>query len=134
MPARSGRADADVRAAGPNADSGMVTAELAVALPTVFVVLVAALTGLFAVATELRCTDAAATAARMVARGESTADAESAVRTIAGQAATAQISAGGGSVRVDVRAPAELPLLHTLLHLPAVSAEFRQPLEPGVTP
>jgi len=134
MPARSGRADGTVLPTGSNADSGMVTAELAIALPTVFVVLVAALSGLFAVTTELRCTDAAATAARLVARGESVATAQSAVRAIAGGAATMQLSDQAGSVRVDVRAPAQIPFLHALLHLPAVSADFRQPLEPGVTP
>jgi hypothetical protein len=134
MPARSGRAGGDVCPTGPIADSGMVTAELAVALPTVVVVLAVALSGLFAVSTELRCTDAAATAARLVARGESPAAARAAARAIAGGAATVQLTARGGSVLVDVRAPAELPLLHSLLHLPKVSAAFRQPLEPGVSP
>jgi len=132
MPARSGRADNGVRTAGPNADDGMVTAELAVAFPTIVVVLVAALTALFAVSTELRCTDAAATAARLVARGESAEAAQSAARAIAGSRATVQVTTRGGSVLVDVRAPAQLPLLHTLLHLSAVSADFRQQLEPGV--
>lgn len=134
MSVRSGRAAGVVRTAGPNADAGMVTAELAVALPTVVVVLVAALTGLSAVATELRCTDAAATAARLVARGESMETARSAARAIAGDEATVQLSTHGGSVVVDVRSPAGIPLIHSLLHLPAVSADFRQPLEPGVDP
>jgi Flp pilus assembly protein TadG len=110
----------------------MVTAELAVALPTVVVVLVLAMTALFAVTTELRCTDAAATAARLLARGESPATARSAVQAIAGAGASLDLSTAAGSVRVDVRAPAGLPLVHTLLPLPPVSAAFSQPLEPGV--
>jgi TadE-like protein len=132
MPARSGRADTDVCAAGPNADDGMVTAEFAVTLPTVAVVLVAAITALLAVSTQMRCTDAAATAARLLARGEPAEVAASAAHAIAGAEATVHFSTSAGLVRVDVRAPADLPLLHSLLHLPAVSADFRQPLEPGV--
>src|SRR3954451_19180550 len=107
MTARPGRAD--VGTTGPSADDGMVTAELAVALPTVVVVLVIAVTALFAVAAELRCTDAAATAARLAARGESVAAARSAAQSIAGADATVRLSARAGSVVVDVRLPAELP-------------------------
>lgn len=131
MTARPGRGDAG--ATGPSADDGMVTAELAVALPAVVVIVVAAMTALFAVATQLRCTDAAATAARLVSRGESVATARSAVRAIAGADATLQLSTRAGSVWVDVQAPGGLPVVHSLLHLPAVSATFSQPLEPGVS-
>jgi hypothetical protein len=130
MTARSGRGG--VGTTGPNADDGMVTAELAVALPTVVVVLVVAMTALFAVAAELRCTDAAATAARLLSRGESPATARSAVQAIAGTAASLDVATRAGSVRVDVHAPAGLPLMHSVLHLPPVSATFSQPLEPGV--
>lgn len=130
MTRRPGRAC--LGTAGPSADDGMVTAELAVAIPTVVVVLVAAVTALAAIGAQLRCTDAAATAARLVARGESAATARSAATAIAGHDATVRLTTEAGSVVVDVRVPAQLPLLHTVLHLPDVSAEFRQPLEPGV--
>ena len=130
MTARPGRVH--VNATGPNADEGMVTAEFAVVLPAVIVVLAVAMTALFAVSAELRCTDAAATAARLLARGESVATARSAVQAIAGPDASLDLSTRVGAVRVDVRAAAGLPLMHSLLHLPRVSATFSQPLEPGV--
>ncbi|HWC36130.1 MAG TPA: TadE family type IV pilus minor pilin [Mycobacteriales bacterium] len=56
---------------GPgSADAGMVTAEFAVALPSLVLVVAAAIGGVVAVTDEMRCTDAAATAARLAARGE----------------------------------------------------------------
>ena len=130
MTARPGRVH--VNTSGPKADGGMVTAEFAVVLPAVVVVLAVAMTALFAVAAEMRCTDAAATAARLLSRGESVATARSAVHAIAGPGASLQLSTADGSVRVDVRAAAGLPLVHSLFHLPAASATFAQPLEPGV--
>jgi Flp pilus assembly protein TadG len=65
---RLGRA----RIVGPgSADDGMVTAEFAVALPSLVLVVAAAIGGVVAVTDELRCVDAAATAARLAARGDS---------------------------------------------------------------
>ena len=119
---------------GPCADAGMVTAELAVALPSLVVVLGAAVALISAVAVQMRCTDAAATAARLAARGESSAVARSAAVAVVGRAADVRISAAGGSVRVVVRTPTTLFGLGRLLHLPSVSASFAQPLEPGVSP
>ncbi|HET7311074.1 MAG TPA: TadE family type IV pilus minor pilin [Mycobacteriales bacterium] len=130
MTAGPGRGEVGVT--GPNAEDGMVTAELAVTLPTVVLVLVGAVTVLLAVASQLRCTDAAAVAARLAARGETAAAARAAALSIAGDAADVRVSTVAGTVEVDVRAPAQLPLLHGLLHLPTVSATFREPLEPGV--
>jgi len=58
-------------AAGPNTrDGGMVTAELAVALPALVLVLLTALYAVTAVTAQLRCTAAAAAAARLAGRGE----------------------------------------------------------------
>ncbi|GAA1802862.1 mucin-associated surface protein [Planosporangium flavigriseum] len=51
-------------------DRGSVTAELAVALPALLLLLLAGLTSVSAVATKLRCVDAAREAARAEARGE----------------------------------------------------------------
>jgi hypothetical protein len=48
----------------------MVTAELAVALPALVLVLVAALYGVALITAQLRCVDAAAVGARLAARGE----------------------------------------------------------------
>lgn len=67
MTPRFGRA----RIGGPGpADEGMVTAEFAVVLPSLVFVVVAAIGGVVAVTDQLRCVDAAATAARLAARGE----------------------------------------------------------------
>ena len=57
-------------------DRGAVTAEVAVALPVVVLVLAACLGGLGAAAAHLRAHDAAADAARLLGRGESTAAAQ----------------------------------------------------------
>ncbi|KQV26209.1 MULTISPECIES: TadE family type IV pilus minor pilin [unclassified Microcella] len=54
-------------------DRGAVTAEVAIALPAVVLVLVASIHGLTAATTLMRAQDAAADAARSVARGESAA-------------------------------------------------------------
>jgi hypothetical protein len=51
-------------------DRGSVTAELAVALPVLVTLLLAGLTAVSAVATKLRCVDAAREAVRAEARGE----------------------------------------------------------------
>jgi Flp pilus assembly protein TadG len=117
---------------GPGGDAGMVTAELAVALPSLLVVVGASLALIGAVGVQMRCTDAAATAARLVARGESSDAARDAAATMVGRAADVRISTAGGSVRVVVRTSVTLPGLGHLLHLPSVSAEFSQPVEPGV--
>jgi hypothetical protein len=63
----------------------MVTAELAVALPALVVVVVAAMSGIAVCTAQLRCTDAAGVAARLAARGESAA----LVRSLATSAAPA---------------------------------------------
>ena len=130
MTARPGRGDD--AAAGPTGDEGMVTAELAVALPTVVIVLLAAVSALVAVSTQLRCTDAAATAARLVARGESVSVARAAARDVVGTDTRVQVTTDHGSVTVLVRAAAGVPLLGSLLRLPSVTASFTAPLEPGV--
>jgi hypothetical protein len=61
----------------------MVTAELAVALPTVVLVTVLALSGVQIVMTQVRCRDAAGVAARLAARGESGDDVSAAVMSTA---------------------------------------------------
>lgn len=70
---RSGRS-AGARAVGPwpgeRPDRGSVTAEIAVALPALVVLLLAALTAVSAVTAQMRCVDAARETARTAARGE----------------------------------------------------------------
>lgn len=55
------------------ADAGMVTAELAACLPVLVLVLAVAVTAVSAVAARVRVLDAAREAARVAARGDSTA-------------------------------------------------------------
>jgi hypothetical protein len=130
MTVRPGRGEG--AATGSAGEAGMVTAELAVALPTVVIVLLVAVGALVAVATQLRCTDAAATAARLVARGETATVARAAAREVAGAKARVEVATSVGSVTVVVRAPAGVPVLGAFLRFPSVAASFTSPLEPGV--
>lgn len=68
---------------GASADRGSVTAEIAVALPTVIMVLAACLGALGLGAAQVRAQDAAADAARLLGRGETSAVAESHVDLVA---------------------------------------------------
>lgn len=68
-----------------NHDRGTVTAEVAVTLPVVVIVLAACLGGLAIAGAQVRAHDAAADAARLLGRGESSANAQQHVsRTLAG--------------------------------------------------
>lgn len=69
MPSRS----IDHATRGASRERGSITAEFAVVLPAVAVVLVAGLVGVQAVGMQVRATDAAASAARLLARGENSA-------------------------------------------------------------
>jgi Flp pilus assembly protein TadG len=91
------------------ADGGMVTAEMAVVLPALVVVLVFALWSVAAVTAQLRCVDAAHTAARALARGEASDASVAAARAAAPAGAQVVVSRSGDLVVVDVRAIARLP-------------------------
>lgn len=90
--------------AGCRDDAGMVTAELAVAIPAVVLVLAMGLAALGAVIDQVRCVDAARLAARAAARGDPLSE----VRALAVRAAPvgAQVSIGAarGEARVVVTA------------------------------
>lgn len=81
-------------------DRGSATAELAVALPVLLLLLLAGLTAVSAVATKLRCVDAAREAARAEARGEAGV---SAGERVAPAGAVITINAEGDVVRATVR-------------------------------
>jgi Flp pilus assembly protein TadG len=85
-------------------DDGSVTVEAALGLAgltVVTVLLVAALTVLTA---QLRCTDAAREAARLLARGQPTQAAEAAVHRIAPPGATLDVQHTGEEITVSVAA------------------------------
>jgi len=82
----------------------MVTAELAVAIPSVVLVLAFCLVAVNAAVDQIRCVDAARVASRAAARG----DDATRVRALAAEAAPAgasvQVVGAGGQVRVTVSA------------------------------
>ncbi len=87
-----------------NRESGSVTAEMAVALPALLVVLAGALTVLVAVSAQLRCVDAARLGARAAARGDPDA---AVVRQVLDSEPAARVTVGhaSGLVRVRVALP-----------------------------
>lgn len=86
--------------------SGAVTAEFAVALPAVVLLLAFLLAGGAAGLTQLRLEEAARAGARAYARGESGEAVEGIVQRIAGKDAAADLASDGGWVRVKALAPA----------------------------
>jgi hypothetical protein len=90
-------------------DEGMATAEMAIVLPALAVVLVFALWSVAAVSAQLRCVDAALVAARALARGESSDLSVAAARASAPQGARIVVTRSGDLVVVDVRAAVRLP-------------------------
>lgn len=84
-------------------DAGMVTAELAVALPALLVVLAGALWALLAVAGQMRCVDAARVGARLAARGESAAVVRAAAERAAPPGARVRLDTGAGPAGEEVR-------------------------------
>jgi hypothetical protein len=116
-----------IAAAGPDPrdgrETGMVTAELAVALPALVVVMVAALYGVALVTAQLRCADAAAVAARLAARGESSATVQSTALTAAPSGARLQLVDSATTVTATVTVRVAALGLSGLL--PAVSVSGR---------
>jgi hypothetical protein len=110
--------------AGPR-DRGSATAELAVGMPVVVVLLLAGLTAVAAVTTKLECVDAARDAALAVARGVPAAD----VQPAAPRGAELTIEVHGDTVRATVRAP--VPLLGARSRAVAVTATAVAAVEPG---
>lgn len=91
-------------------DGGSVTAETAVLLPALALVLALSLWAVAAVGAQLRCVDASRTAARALARGETPELALSAARTLAPRGAVVELSRDGDLAVVVVRVTARLPV------------------------
>nr|WP_246223346.1 TadE family type IV pilus minor pilin [Pseudarthrobacter psychrotolerans] len=90
------------RRRGPGNAQGAVTAEFAVALPAVLLLLALLLAGASAGVTQLRLEEAARAGARALARGEDPAAVQGIVRTLAGTSATASVGADGEWLSVTV--------------------------------
>jgi len=88
----------------PRGDTGMVTAELAVAIPAVVLVLALCLAGVTVGIDQSRCVDAARVAARSAARGDTTGAVREIALAAAPAGATVAVAAGGTLVTVTVEA------------------------------
>ena len=82
--------------------SGAVTAEFAVTLPAVLLLLAMLLAGASAGVTQLRLEEGARAGARALARGDDSATVERIVRTLSGGSASAAVSADGEWLHVTV--------------------------------
>ncbi|WP_280842249.1 MULTISPECIES: TadE family type IV pilus minor pilin [Kocuria] len=87
-------------------DDGAVTAETAVVLPAIMLVLAVVLAGGAAAATQVRCEEAAGAAARVVARGETETAAVKEARSIAGERAEVTVAIRDGRAEAEVVMPA----------------------------
>lgn len=87
---------------GPEVSRGAVTAEFAVTLPAVLLLLAVLLAGASAGVTQLRLEEGARAGARALARGEDPATVERIVRTLTGGSASASVSAAGEWLDVTV--------------------------------
>ena len=114
-------------------DGGMATAELAVVLPTLVLVIGAALTMVSVILAQVRCVDAAREAARAAARGESSDVVRSAAVRAAPAAATVEVGGGGEEVRVTVSARVRgIGALLPAFHVSASAVALREPESTGV--
>jgi Flp pilus assembly protein TadG len=82
----------------------MVTAETAVVLPVLLLVLVGAVAAVTVVGAQLRCVDAAREGARAAARGESVAVVTALAERAAPAGAVAALTSDGDEVRMTVAA------------------------------
>ena len=105
-------------------DAGYVTAETAVVLPALLLVLALGIWVLQAVGAQLRCTDAAAMAARAAARGDAAAVVEATGRRAAPAGAAVEVVTGAETVTVRVDATVR-PLGGVLAGLPGLHVSGR---------
>ncbi|MFV0253512.1 MAG: TadE family type IV pilus minor pilin [Beutenbergiaceae bacterium] len=127
-PARTTAASAPepVRASGRA--RGSVTAELAIGLPAVVMVLVLVMSVGSAALAQVRCTDAARAAARAAALGADGATIDAIVADLAGEAAQVEVTQSADWVHVLVSRPIAAPWGADGL---MAQARFSLPLEPG---
>src|SRR5688572_29897092 len=112
-------------------EAGMVTAETAVVLPVLLLVLAGAVAAVTLVGAQLRCVDAAREAARAAARGEDSAVVVDLARRAAPEGAAVSLSREGEQVRVTVTVRPE-PLGAVPLGV-TVSADAVALVEPGAS-
>ncbi len=104
-------------------ESGSATAELALALPTLMLILGVGVWMQSAVALQARCQDAARAGARAAARGDPDREIRGALGAALPSGAQIAISRSGSQVTVAVRAEASVPgVLSALVSAPSVTA------------
>ena len=98
---------------GPRREAGAVTAEIAVAVPALVLLLAVALAAVVSGVDRVRAVDAAHVGARVLARGEPAASAREAAEAVAPDGAEVALAVDGDlvRVRVGVRLPATLRAL-----------------------
>jgi hypothetical protein len=107
----------------------MVTAETAVVLPVLLLVLAGAVAAVTVVGAQLRCVDAAREGARAAARGEDAASVVRLVERAAPDGAATDVAKTGAEVRVGVTA--DVPALGPLPFRVPVAAVAVALMEPG---
>jgi Flp pilus assembly protein TadG len=111
----------------------MATAELAVVLPALVLVIAAGLTTVSVILAQVRCVDAAREAARAAARGEAPDVVRSAAVRAAPGAARVEVASAGEEVRVTVSARAgRVGGLLPAFHVSAAATALREPESTGV--
>ena len=109
----------------PEKARGAVTAEFAVALPAVLLLLALLLSGAAAGVTQLRLEEAALAGARALARGEDPAAVQGIVKALAGTSATASVAADGEWLSVTVADRVGGPLAATVPWMLTATATTR---------
>jgi Flp pilus assembly protein TadG len=110
----------------------MVTAETAVVLPVLLLVLAASVAAVTVVGAQLRCVDAAREGARAAARGEPVAVVEALVARAGPDGAVAAVAVGAEEVRVTVSADiAPLGPVPLRITVSAAAVALREPGEIG---
>jgi Flp pilus assembly protein TadG len=116
----------------PGHDRGSFTAELAAGLPALMLLLIAGLTAVVAVSTQLQCLDAAREAAIAAARGESGLAAGT---RVAPAASDVDVAVGADAVTATVRARVRVLGGHLpLITVRATAVAAREPEAMGALP
>ncbi|GII30778.1 TadE family type IV pilus minor pilin [Planotetraspora mira] len=117
----------------PRRERGSVTAETAVALPALVIVLAASLWAVTVVGVHLQCVDAARAGARAAARGEPAGAVREAVARSVPANARIDVSSGAEVARVEVSVRVE-PAWGPMSPAVDVKTSAVSMLEPGVRP
>ncbi len=116
----------------PGHDRGSFTAELAAGLPALMLLLIAGLSAVVAVSTQLQCLDAAREAAIAAARGES---GPAAGARVAPAASEVDVAVGADAVTATVRARVRVLGGHLpLITVRATAVAAREPEAMGALP